>query len=265
MFRRIANTLKRYASLTALGIIIGIILPIIIVFSNLPRQIFLLAFLASMGDISGGLFPFHPRFRSISTRYVIALASGVVVSAAFFELLPEAHVESNWGLLGAGFFTMYLIDKGLALHQCGESECEVTGVSWVAVLGMASDNIIDGVGIAVAYLIKPGLAIIVTLAVVAHEIPQGIASTLVMKAQNYRLSRIIAVLLLAAVTYPLGASLSQFIPISANQQAIAFVAGVFIYTGATELMTEAHRRFNVFVILFLLLGSLVALSLKFIG
>jgi zinc and cadmium transporter len=223
----------------------------------------LLAAIAGLGDILGGLLPLHPRFRNISTRYILAFASGVVVSAAFFELLPEANVESNWALVGLGFFIMYLIDKGLALHQCGESECELTGVSWVTIVGMASDNVIDGIGIAVAYITQPVLGLLVTVAVIAHEIPQGITTTLIMK-KKYSLARIIAVLLFAGAMYPIGASISLFIPVAAYQQAIAFVAGVFIYIGAAALMTEAHRRFNQWVILALLLGAATALGLKFL-
>lgn len=222
----------------------------------------LLAFIAMLSDVLSGLVPLHSRFKNISTRYVLAFASGTVISAAFLELLPEARVEVNWGFLGAGFFIMYLIDKGLALHQCGEDECEITGAGWVTVLGMASDNVIDGAGIAVAYLTNPALGVVVTLAVVAHELPQGITTTLVMKAHNYSLRRIIGILLLAGVAYPLGASLSFLIPEAAHQAAIAFVAGVFIYTGAAALMTEAHRRFNSRVMMLLVLGAVLPLVIK---
>lgn len=220
---------------------------------------------ALLGDFLGGLIPLHPRMKPISLRYILALASGTVISAAFFELMPEANVEANWALLGLGFFTMYLIDKGLSLHQCGEDECEITGVSWVTVLGMAADNIIDGAGIAVAYVTDPGLAIIVALAIITHEIPQGITTTLVMKQQGYRLSRILLMIGLACVMYPIGASLGTLIPAAINRAAIAFVAGVFVYTGASALMTEAHRQFNKYVLLFMFIGAAIALGLKFIG
>lgn len=223
-----------------------------------------LAFIAALADILGGLLPFRLHFSGGSTRYAIAFASGTVISAAFSELLPESNIEANWALLGAGFFAMYLIDKGLALHQCGESECEISGVNWVTIVGMASDNIIDGAGIAISYLISPPLGMVVTLAVVAHEVPQGITTTLIMKTQGYRFSRILAVLVVAGVMYPLGASLGLFIPEVAHQAAVAFIAGVFIYTGAASLMTEAHRRFNKMVIFFLLLGALASMSLKFL-
>lgn len=227
-------------------------------------MLILLAAIAGLGDVLGGLLPLHPRFKNISTRYILAIASGIVISAAFFELLPKANIEDNWSLLGSGFFVMYLIDKGLALHQCGEHECELTGVSWVTIVGMASDNIIDGAGIAIAYIIQPVLGLLVTLAVIAHEIPQGITTTLVMKNQNYSLNKIISVLVFAGALYPIGASLGMFIPAAAHQAAISFVAGVFIYIGAAALMTEAHRRFNQWVILALLLGAAMALGIKFI-
>jgi|GEM_PF-396410 zinc and cadmium transporter len=264
MFRRIASELRRHVLFTTLGIISGIIILALIFFSNIPRQIFLLASLALLADVGSGLFSLLPRFRGISTRYVIAFSAGIVISVALFELLPKANSEDNWALLGAGFFIMYLIDKGLALHQCGESECEVTGMSWVAILGMSADNLLDGVALAVTYLTEPRLGIVVTLAIIAHEIPQFITSTLIMKEQGYRLTRIIVILLVAGLVFPLGAGLGQFIPTAAHQAAIAFVAGVFIYTGATALMTEAHHRFNWLVMLFLLLGSLIALGLKFV-
>jgi zinc transporter ZupT len=263
MFRLIANEVKNHAPFVTLGGICVITIGVIFATGNMSLPIFLLSCLASIGDIGGGALPLYPRLKGISTRYILGFASGIVIAAAFFELLPEANVEVNWALVGAGFFIMYLIDKGLALHQCGESECEITGVSWVTVVGMASDNIVDGASITVAYHIRPLLAVVVTLAIIAHEIPQGIASTLVMRNQNYRTAHIIELFLLAGLMYPLGASLSSFIPKAADQLAIAFVAGVFIYVGATALMTEAHRRLNRSVMLYLMLGAAVALGLKF--
>jgi zinc and cadmium transporter len=58
--------------------------------------------------------------------------------------------------------------------------------------------------------------------------------------------------------------LESFIPVEAHEAAIAFVAGVFIYTGAAALMSEAHRRFNKWVMLSLLVGAAAALGLRFL-
>jgi zinc transporter ZupT len=227
-------------------------------------MVYLLASLAAMADIAGGLLPLHSRIKNIGTRYILAFAAGTVIAAAFFELLPEANVEVNWPFLGIGFFVFYLIEKGLELHTCGEKECEARGVGWVTVLGMASDNIIDGIGIGVGYIINPILGVLITLAVIAHEVPQGMSTTVIMREAGYKLNRIIPVLLLAGATYIIGVTISRFTPEAFLEPAIAAVAGVFIYVGASALLNEAHKRFNYRIIMTLILGGALALVLKFL-
>ena len=56
-------------------------------------------------------------------------------------------------------------------------------------------------------------------------------------------------LALAGLLYPLGALLAGFLPGVFLQKALAFIAGDFIYIGASDLLPEAHRRFNWKVIL----------------
>ena len=227
-------------------------------------MVFLLAIIAGLADVVGGLLPFFARTRGISMRYVLAFAAGTVIAAAFFELLPEAKVEDNWMFLGLGFFAYYLIEKGLELHACGEKECEARGVSWITVVGMASDNIIDGIGIGVGYIVNPVLGVLITLAVIAHEVPQGMATTLIMKDAGYKLNRIIPTLIFAGALYPAGVAISGFVPERFLEPAIAFVAGVFIYVGASALMHEAHKSFNYKVILVLFMGAGLALGLRFL-
>lgn len=227
-------------------------------------MVYLLAILAGLADIVGGLLPFYSKTRGLSVRYILAFAAGTVVAAAFFELLPEANVEDNWLFLGLGFFAYYLIEKGLELHACGETECEARGVSWITVLGMASDNIIDGIGIGVGFMVDPVLGVLITLAVIAHEVPQGMTTTVIMREAGYKLNRIVPMLIFAGAMYPIGVAVSRFVPERFEQPAIAFVAGVFIYVGASALLGEAHKRFNYKVVMVFVLGSLMALGLRFL-
>lgn len=39
-------------------------------------------------------------------------------------------------------------------------------------MGMASDNVVDGLGIAVGYLLDPILGLVIAAAVITHEIPK---------------------------------------------------------------------------------------------
>ncbi len=221
-------------------------------------MLFLLyALLAALADIGSGALALHPRFAGVSQRYAVALASGVVVSAAFLELLPESNVEKNAIFVVLGFFTFYLIEKVMLLHACGEKECESHTMGWAAVAGMTSDNLVDGVGIAIAYLTDPALGLAITVAVVIHEIPQGMASTVLMRKAGYDTRKIFSVLIIAGASYPVGALLSAYIPPELYVAIIAFVAGDFIYIGAGDLLGEAHKRFNYKVVITTLLGAAI--------
>jgi zinc transporter ZupT len=216
----------------------------------------LFALVAAAADILSGALALHPRFREISKRYAIAVASGIVVSAAFLELLPASDIQNNAIFVVLGFFSFYLVEKIIMLHTCSEEECESHTMGWSSVVGMASDNLIDGVGIAIAYLTDPSFGLIVTIAVVVHEIPQGMASTVLMQKVGYSRRRILTILSFAGAAYPIGALISAFIPSDLYVVIIAFVAGDFIYIGAADLLGEAHRRFNYKVVIATILGAI---------
>ncbi len=220
------------------------------------------AVLAAVADIGSGALVLHPKFERISQRYVVALASGVVVSAAFIELIPGSDIESNSLFVVLGFFTFYLIEKVILLHTCGEKECEAHTMGWTAVAGMASDNVVDGIGIAIAYLTEPSFGLVVAIAVIIHEIPQGMASTVIMQKSGYSTEKIMLTLTLAGASYIAGALISSFIPSQMYLAIIAFVAGDFIYIGAGDLLGEAHRRFNYKVVVTTILGALIFVALE---
>ncbi|MFC1755260.1 ZIP family metal transporter [Thermoproteota archaeon] len=211
--------------------------------------------IAAVADILSGVIALHPKFREISKRYAIAVASGIVVSAAFIELLPASDIANNAIFVVLGFFSFYFIEKIIMLHACGEDECESHNMGLAAVVGMASDNLVDGIGIAIAFITDISFGLAVTIAVVIHEIPQGMASTVLMQKAGYHQKKILIVLALAGIAYPIGALISIFIPENLYTIFIAFIAGDFIYIGAGDLLGEAHKRFNYKVVIATILGA----------
>jgi len=222
----------------------------------------LLALIPFFADTLIGYFTSNKSFNPNHVRYIIALSSGLVISAAFFELLPNSNIEFNGIFLALGFFFFYIVEKFSLLHACGEEECEVHSLGRITALGMASDNIVDGLGIATAFLIDPTLGFIITAAVVSHEVPQAISSSLILQRDGRSKKEIFGVLTLAGFMYPLGALLSFFIPENIHGPILAFVAGVFLYVGAGDLLMEAHRKFNWKVILSVILGAIIIFTLE---
>jgi len=140
---------------------------------------FLFALAAGLSDLIAGALTLRGATAQLQTRYVIAFGAGVLLAATFFDVLPEVDVKADAALVAAGFVAFYLLEKVVMLHACGEDECEAHHIGTSAVIGMALDNVVDGASIAVGYLINPVLGFVITLAVVLHEIPQGITSAII--------------------------------------------------------------------------------------
>lgn len=223
---------------------------------------FLYALIAGLSDLVSGWLALGWQSERLEPRYVIAFAAGVLLAVTFFDVLPEVRMETDYMYVAIGFLTFYLLEKVMMIHACGESECEAHEVGPVAVFGMALDNVIDGIGIAAGYLINPFLGLSITLAVVLHEIPQGITSTLIMRQALWSRGKILFTLGVAGALYPIGALLAGLIPEDLLHIALAFIAGDFLYIGASDLLPDAHRRFNFKVIFSLLLGLAFMLLLK---
>lgn len=224
----------------------------------------LLALLAGLSDLLGGLVPFYYKLEESQPRYIIALAAGTMLGAVFFEMLPELQ-PSDSTFIALGFFSFYLLERLTMIHSCREYECtaEAHRIGWLPVIGMASDNIIDGVGIAVAYLINPITGIIVALSVIVHEIPQGLTTTILLSRSGKGKLTILSALAAESILYPVGASLAFLVPNALNTAILAFVTGDFLYIAASDLLPDAHKKFNIKVIFAVILGAISILALEF--
>ncbi|HTM10274.1 MAG TPA: ZIP family metal transporter [Verrucomicrobiae bacterium] len=226
-------------------------------------MVYLYALIAGSSDFLSGWLALRVERDRIEPRYVIAFAAGVLLAVTFFEILPETNLKSDAGYLAFGFITFYVLEKLIMIHACGEAECHTHHIGPIAVLGMALDNVVDGAGIMVGYLMDPFLGLTITLAVVCHEIPQGMTSALIMRDAKWRLGGTVLALVLAGLLYPMGALLAGFIPADFQQKLLAFIAGDFIYLGAGDLLPEAHRQFNWKVVASVLGGMAFMLLIRF--
>lgn len=206
-------------------------------------SLLLIATAIAAADIAAGLLFLHPRLSNIlSTRYTLAFAAGAMLTLAFVELIPEANLAFNAGYLLLGFGVFYLIDK-VVTPRFDKEKVTMTrsGMGLGSVIGMASDNITDGIAIAVGYLLRPELGILMTLVVVLHEIPQGITSAAIMKNLRFKLRTILTILAVAGSMYVVGMSLSGFIPEQLFSVILAFVAGSFLYASSRFLITNVRN------------------------
>lgn len=208
--------------------------------------------LAGIITLIAGLLPLYVNFKG--ARYIIAFAAGVVIATVLLDILPETNLKKDAWVVAFGFLCFYVIGKLLVLHSCGEEECEQHSINAVTIYGMSLDNIVDGIAITIGYLTDPHLGLLITVAVIIHEIPQDITTTLIMKDLGYPFKKMLPPIIFAGVSYPIGAYAANFIPSAFYDAIIAFIAGAFIYIGVGDLLLEAHKKFNIKVVLSVLAG-----------
>ncbi len=212
--------------------------------------------LTSLATIFGAFLPFTKTFRKIELRYLLAFASGLMVSVAFFELLPEIGRESAFAV-AIGFFGIYIIEKIFLIHACGEKECVSHAIGWTSLIGIGVESLIDGIAIGVGYAVNPALGIVIAVAVVVHEVPRGFVTAVIMRNSGYKTRGISGAVAIDAFFTPLGTAIAFLIPVALFQNLIGFALGTFLYIGASDLLPEAHKRFNWKVVVAVLIGAVI--------
>lgn len=217
----------------------------------------LLALAAGLATLAGGLLHSFTRMKNIGIRYSIGFAAGILISTAIFEMIPEMRYASFDTLaLALGFFLFYLVEKVMMIHACKEHECKSHEVTQLGIAALSMDNIVDGAAIAAGFFINPMLGITIALAVTLHEIPQGFSTSVIMQKAKYKKKWIIIMLFIAAIITPIGAYLSLHMTEQFFGHILAFSAGTFLYVGASDMLPEAHKKFNIKVVLAVILGAL---------
>ncbi len=178
---------------------------------------------------------------------LVSFAAGVLLGTSFFHLLPESAadlgLESAVKYFIIGFTSFYLLERIIRWRHCHEVDCEVHPVSRLALIGDSIHNFIDGVAIAIAYLVDLNLGVMTTLAVLAHEIPQELGDFGVLVFGGYSVRRALLFNFLTAVTAIFGAVLGYFLVAKAYlPYIIAFAGGNFTYIATSDLIPELHKE-----------------------
>jgi zinc and cadmium transporter len=178
---------------------------------------------------------------------LVAFASGSMIGAAFFDLIPEA-VETGpnvWLYIVTGIMFFFVMEKFLYWRHCHDENCQVHSFAYLNLIGDGVHNFVDGALIAGSFLISSSLGFTTTLAVVFHEIPQELGDYGVLVYGGFERKKALTYNFLSATTAIAGALTAY--ALSSQVQGlpgllVPFAAGGFIYVAATDLMPELHKR-----------------------
>ncbi len=234
--------------------------------------------LAGIATIAGALLILYKydwaRHNSI---HLMSFAAGIMLALAFLYLIPEAIYVAHEGgdhlaeaehddethaveseqearltfiIVLLGFTAFYAVESMIMIHPRHDVEAEGphkhSRLGILSIVGLTSHSLIDGVVIAVGFKAGSQMGLMATVAVILHEMPEGIVTTSILLHDAMERVRIFWFSLLVAIATPVGAVVSYSILGEASgnilRTLLALAAGSFIYIAAADLIPETHEE-----------------------
>ena len=179
---------------------------------------------------------------------LLALAGGVVLAAAFFDLLPDAIQQASkidmsvsvpLSLALIGCLAFHLLDRFVHRYPAG-SEGEKSATGLIGAGGFVLHSFFDGLAIGLGFQISAGVGVVIALAVIGHDFSDGLNTVSYMAAHRQPARRSLWMLIADALTPLAGALTATLTPIpeAVFPLAIGFFSGLFIFATATRLLPQ---------------------------
>jgi zinc and cadmium transporter len=190
-----------------------------------------------------------PMFRHKNIDYFTAFAAGVLITAAFYHIIPESlSLYKNAALyVVVGYFAMYIINRLLSSFVCHEHDHIDKRVGILAVLGIGTHSFIDGIVYSITFTNSLFTGFVVSLGMILHEFAEGaVTYSLLVGAGFEKKKAFLIAFFAAALTTPLGMLISY--PFVHHLQGeplailLALSGGTLIYVGASHLIPHTEKE-----------------------
>ncbi len=208
---------------------------------------------------------------------LVGFSAGALIGTTFLHILPEV-IEVAAGMavfynVILGIVIFFLLEKYFYWRHCHDGICDIHAFIYLNLIGDSLHNFIDGMIIAVSYIVSFNLGVITTLAIILHEIPQELGDFGVLIYGGFSRRKAMLYNFISALVAIAGALTGYFISDITTQFSnfiLPLTAGGFIYIAASDLIPEMHKqtnlkRSNLAFIAFLLGIIFMALARKFLA
>lgn len=201
----------------------------------------------TLGGIIGVVIKKHSnKFLS----FILAFASGLMMSVICFDLLPEALGISNIvnviigtiiGIVSMIFCDILLEKKFSVNSKTKGMENNLLKTGIIVSIGLAIHNFPEGLAIGSGFEASLKLGLSLAIAICLHDIPEGISMAVPMKNGGMKISKVIFYVILSGITTGIGAFFGAIIG-SISQVVISiclsFAAGAMLYIVSRRTYTR---------------------------
>lgn len=198
--------------------------------------------------------------------YLVAFAAGSLLSASWFDLIPESYAslqQNAFTFVLIGILIFLLFEQILHWHHEQRHECEDCSkkvVGYAVLLGDGLHNFLDGIIIASSFLVSVPVGMAATVAIIFHEIPQELGDFAVLIHSGFKAKKALLYNFISALVAILGGLIGYFFLHRVNSFApymVAIGAGGFLYIALVDLFAELKAS----KILIVRIGQMLALIL----
>lgn len=234
--------------------------------------------IGSIGSVglTGVLLLAREKILTKVASYLLSLAGGTLLGAAFLGMLPKAiNLAENYKTVLSftlfGIIVLFILEKLILWHKCGNKSCErhQNASAQLILIGDAFHNFIDGVIIAAAFLTSNSFGLFVTLSVFAHEIPQELSDFGILLKSGFSRKKALWYNILSGSTAIPGGILAHYALDSVNAMlpwVLSLSAASFIYIALADLVPKMHSKTqikdSIIQILLIIIGITIIYLLK---
>jgi ZIP family zinc transporter len=165
-------------------------------------MIFSIAGLAALASPAGGLMALWFKPSTLFMSVALGFASGVLLATICFSMLPEALELGSMpiavGGFTTGFLAMYVFDlfihRGMVAGVSAEQHPQVErfyqrrkprgGEVTVLAGGTSAEELIEGLSIGIGAAIKPGLGILIALAIIIDNLAESLSIGEIIRSEH---------------------------------------------------------------------------------
>lgn len=180
---------------------------------------------------------------------LVGFSAGALMGDAFLHMIPESLESATPQVVAVGtlfgFIVFFFVERFLHWRHCHDETCKVHPFTHMTMVGDSIHNFIDGLIIAVSFLVSVPLGIVSTLAIIAHEVPQEMGNLGVLIYGGFSKNKALLYNFLTQTTAVLGAIIGYFFSTSIELLRpflLPFAAGGFLYIAASDLVPELHKE-----------------------
>ncbi|MGZ3692925.1 MAG: ZIP family metal transporter [Bdellovibrionota bacterium] len=200
-----------------------------------------------------GLFPLTWKLKGDIYDLFLSFGAGVLLSAAFLHMLPEATLEigpSVGVFMMAGYVLMTILERFTMAHPCMEDDhCHNPDhrLGLVAFFGLSVHSVIAGMALGVGLMGASDISVSIALlaAILVHKVPETLALMALLAASHWSKTKMSITLVCFSCMGPGGILIGAFMNFQSAKfmgAALAISAGTFLWLASGDLLPHLHTK-----------------------